>query len=107
MANRTTNDPTVDDTTVAEVESIVASTVGGTVTEVEWWAHRLLGSDGRSIVVYRVTIAGSDGNDSTDHEAYYVVIGDFDSAVYPVEAYDSVVNLVSAYRADDGADLVR
>ncbi|MFB6243276.1 MAG: hypothetical protein ABEH80_04175 [Halobaculum sp.] len=94
MATTAKNGPTVDPAVAEAVESAVASTVGGTVTTVEWWAHRLLGTDGRSVAVYRAAV----GTAST--EAYYVLVGEHDTAVYSADEYDSVVNLVSAYRAD-------
>lgn len=84
--------------TASTAEAVLAAAVDGTVTDVEWWAHRLLGSDERAVEVYRGTVL--DG----EHDTYFVVVDERDGpdegTVYPADAVDSVADLFATYRAD-------
>jgi hypothetical protein len=94
MATSAKNGSGIDAEGVADAESVLESTVDAPVTNVEWWAHRRVGADASDVVVYRGEV------DDAAHGAYFVVLGEHAREVYPVSAYDSVVNLVAAYRAE-------
>ena len=89
--------------TASAAETALAAAVDGTVTDVEWWAHRLLGPEERAVEVYRGTVL--DG----EHDDYFVVVhgrdGHSEGTVYPADAVDSVADLFATYRADTDADV--
>lgn len=89
--------------TASAAETALQTAVDGTVTDVEWWAHRLLGPEERAVEVYRGAVLGG------EHDGYFVVVdergGPGEETVYPADAVDSVADLFATYRADTDADV--
>ena len=85
---------------VHAVETALSAAADGQATDVEWWAHRLLGPESRSVTVYRGAV---------DETAYFVILDDRDGragTVYPASTADSVAELFATYRGDTEPGLV-
>ncbi len=81
-------------------ETALAAAVDGRVTDIEWWAHRLIGPESRSVTAYRGVVDG---------KRYFVVLDERDErtgAVYPASTADSVAGLFATYREDTEPGLV-
>ena len=79
-------------------EAALSAAVDGRVTDVEWWAHRLIGPESRSVTVYQGVVG-----DTPDDAGYFVVLDERDEqsgATYPETVADSVAELFATYRAD-------
>lgn len=97
MAAHARDGSATDTPTASTARSVVAAAVDGTITDTEWWAHRLVGADERSLTVFRVEVTGA------AHDAYFAVVGTHDEAVYPAAEFDAVAELVATFRGDTDA----